>query len=325
MNPPIIAGAATVVGKKEGEGPLGGEFDKIYDDTSVGERSWEKAESAMHRDAVVRALAAADVSAADVDIFFGGDLLNQCVGTAFGIKDMDMPYCGLYGACSTMSLSLAMAALVTESGIVQTALASTSSHFCSAEKQFRMPLEYGGQTPPSSQRTATAAGAAVVKSVGEGVKIQSVILGRLKDLGVKDSNNMGAAMAPAACSTIIDFLRDTNTVPTDYDLILTGDLGAVGSQLLIELLQKQENTDISSVHADCGLMLYDTDEQDVNSGASGCGCSASIVCSHILRRLNAGELKKVFFVGTGAMLSAITPLQGESIPGIAHGVLLVSG
>lgn len=325
VNAPVIAGSASVVGKKEGEGPLGGEFDKIYDDTTIGEQTWEKAESAMHRDAVTRALASADVSSSDVDLFFGGDLLNQCVGTAFGIKEMEMPCVGLYGACSTMALGLAFAALAAETGIAQTVVAATSSHFCSAEKQFRMPLEYGNQSPPYAQRTATAAGAAVVKSSGSGVKIQSVIIGKIKDLNVKDSNNMGAAMAPAACQTIIDFLRDTNTKPEDYDMILTGDLGDVGSRLLIELLQRQENTDISSVHADCGLMLYDLSNSDINSGGSGCGCSASIVCSYIMRRLKAGELKKVFFVGTGALLSAITPLQGDSIPGIAHGVLLVSG
>ncbi len=194
---PAIIGSAAVVGKKEGEGPLSDEFDKIFDDTTIGENSWEKAESAMHREAVTRALAAADTSAADVDMIFAGDLLNQCMGTSFGIRDIGIPFAGVYGACSTMALSLAMAGIMTDNGTVGTAIASTSSHFCSAEKQFRMPLEYGGQYPPSAQRTATAAGAAVVKSGGSGVKISAAIIGRIQDLGVTDSNNMGAAMAPA--------------------------------------------------------------------------------------------------------------------------------
>ncbi|MCR4616046.1 MAG: stage V sporulation protein AD [Clostridiales bacterium] len=319
---PVITGYAAVVGKKEGEGPLADEFDKIFEDTTMGKDSWEKAESAMHREAIIRAVSSAGISFGDVDMIFAGDLLNQCIGTSFGIRDMGIPFAGLYGACSTMALSMAMAGMLTDNGVTRTAIASTSSHFCSAEKQFRMPLEYGGQCPPSAQRTATAAGAAVIRDSGAGVKISAAIIGRIQDLGITDSSNMGAAMAPAACSTIIDFLRDTGTAPDDYDMILTGDLGAVGSELLLEMMEKQENTDISRVHADCGLMLYDLDRQDVNSGASGCGCSACVVCSHILRRINSGELNKVLFVGTGALLSAVSTLQGSSIPAVAHGVLL---
>ena len=319
---PVITGSAAVVGKKEGEGPLAREFHKIFDDTTIGKDSWEKSESAMQREAIDLALSSAGVTFGDVDMIFAGDLLNQCIGTSFAVRDTGLPFAGLYGACSTMALALAMAGIFTDNGVTGTAIASTSSHFCSAEKQFRMPLEYGGQCPPSAQRTATAAGAAVVRNSGSGVGISAVIIGRIRDYGITDSTNMGAAMAPAACSTIISFLRDTGTGPEDYDMILTGDLGAIGSELLLELMKKQENTDISSVHADCGLMLYDLDRQDVNSGASGCGCSACVVCSHILRRINAGELKKVLFVGTGALLSAVSTLQGESIPAIAHGVLL---
>ncbi len=319
---PVIAGWGAVVGKKEGEGPLGCEFSQIEQDGTLGQESWEKAESQMHKSAVEKALGEAQVSAADVDMQFAGDLLSQCTGTTFGMRDFGMPLLGLFGACSTMALSLGTAGLLLDAGAISTAVASTSSHFCSAEKQFRMPLEYGGQRTPTAQWTATAAGAAVLKSCGEGPRVEEVIIGRIQDLGVKDPNNMGAAMAPAACSTIIDYLRDTNTKPEDYDLILTGDLGSVGSQLLLELLQKQENTDISAVHADCGMMLYPMDDTDIHAGASGCGCSAAVVCSHILRRMAAGELKRVFFIGTGALLSAVSALQGESIPGIAHGVLL---
>lgn len=321
---PVIAGSAAVVGKKEGEGPLAEEFDHIFSDTTMGENSWEKAESALSREAVIRALAKAEVSSADVDVIFSGDLLNQCIATTFGLRELDMPFAGLYGACSTMALSLAMAGVFTDCGAANTAVAATSSHFASAEKQFRYPLEYGGQRPPAAQWTATAAGAAVVKKEGGGPTIEQVLFGRIQDLGIKDANNMGAAMAPAACATIADFLRDTNTKPSDYDMILTGDLGVVGSHLLCELMQKQENIDITAVHADCGMMLYAIDEQDVNAGASGCGCSGSVVCSYIMRRLKAGELKRVLFVGTGALMSTTSSRLGESIPGIAHAVLLTS-
>lgn len=324
---PKIIGSAAVGGKKESEGPLAEEFDVLFQDGTMGECSWEKAESAIQKEAVVRALAKAQVSPADADVLFAGDLLGQCIGTTFGVRDLDIPLAGLYGACSTMALSLAMASLAVETGFAETAVAATSSHFCSAEKQFRLPLEYGGQRPPSAQWTATASGACVLRSNGfpECPQVGAVIFGRIQDMGIKDANNMGAAMAPAAASTIADFLHDTQTCPTDYDLILTGDLGEIGSKLLIELLRKDHKIDIAPVHGDCGLMIYDLDAQDVNAGGSGCGCSGAVVCSYIMRRLKAGELKKVFFVGTGALMSAVSSKQGETIPGIAHGVLLTSG
>ena len=302
---PVVQGFAAVAGKKEGEGPLAAEFDHIFDDTTLGEVSWEKAESKLHREAVIRALSKAQKSPADVDVIFAGDLLSQCIGTCFGIRELDMPFAGLYGACSKMALSLLMASVFIDTGTAGLAVASTSSHFCSAEKQFR--------------------GAAVLASSGEGPRVESVIIGKMQDLGIKDANNMGAAMAPSASSTIAAFLHDTCTVPEDYDMILTGDLGAVGSKLLIELLRKDYQIDIAGVHADCGLMLYDLDAQDVNAGASGCGCSGSVVCSYILSRLKQGELKRVLFVGTGALMSAVSAKQGETIPGIAHGVLLTNG
>lgn len=320
---PAVSGYAAVAGKKESEGPLGSKFDYIYEDAYAGEETWEKAESFMHGDAVSRAIAKAGITPAQADIIFAGDLLAQCTGTTFGIRKLDIPYSGLYGACSTMALSLATAAVWVESGLASVAVASTSSHFCSAEKQFRMPLEYGGQRPPTAQWTATASGAAVVTHMENKPTVEKVIIGKIQDFGIKDPNNMGAAMAPAACRTIADFLRDTNTKPQDYDMILTGDLGAVGSELLIELLNTRENIDISSVHNDCGMMIYDLEKQtDVCAGGSGCGCSGAVVCSDILSRLESGELKKVFFVGTGALMSGVSALQSESIPGIAHGVLL---
>lgn len=322
---PTVLGFGAVGGKKEGEGPLAAEFDHIFEDSTLGEASWEKAESKLHREAVLHALSKAQKSPADIDVIFAGDLLSQCIGTCFGIRELDMPFAGLYGACSTMALSLLMAAVFIDTGTARLAVASTSSHFCSAEKQFRFPLEYGGQRPPSAQWTATAAGAAVLGASGEGPRVESVIIGKMQDLGIKDANNMGAAMAPAASATIAAFLHDTCTTPEEYDMILTGDLGAVGSKLLIELLRKDYQIDIASVHADCGLMLYDLDRQDVNSGASGCGCSGSVVCSYVMSRLKQGELRRVLFVGTGALMSAVSSKQGETIPGIAHGVLLTNG
>ncbi len=312
-----------MVGKKEGEGPLKEKFDYVYEDGSAGEKTWEKAESIIHGDAVSKAIDKAGMAVGEIDVIFAGDLLNQCIGTTFGIKELGIPFAGMYGACSTMALSMIAASVCVDSRIAVNAVASTSSHFCSAEKQFRMPLEYGGQRTPTSQWTATAAGAVVISDKQSKIGVEKVIIGRIQDYGIKDANNMGAAMAPAACRTIADFLNDTNTVPEDYDMILTGDLGSVGTELLCELMIKQENIDISSVHNDCGLLLYDIEKQkDVAAGGSGCGCSGAVLCSDILNRIESGELKKVLFVGTGALMSSVSSLQNESIPSIAHGVLL---
>lgn len=324
---PSVHGYAAVVGRTEGEGPLAQEFDYCYTDDSInGCPSWEKAESALQREAITRAIAKAGLSPEDVNLIMAGDLLDQCIGTSFGIRELQIPFLGLYGACSTMALSMGLASVLVDSGAVNYAVASTSSHFASAERQFRLPLEYGGQRPPSAQRTATASGASVIAENKENFPcIEAVIFGKIMDLGIKDANNMGAAMAPAAASTIGDFLNDTRTSPTDYDMILTGDLGSVGAELLIELLKKDYGYDISSVHGDCGLMIYDIEAQDVHAGGSGCGCSGSVVNSYIMRQLKEKTLKRVLFVGTGALLSPTSTMQGESIPSIAHGVLLTSG
>lgn len=320
----FISSAAAAVGKKEHDGPLGEYFDFSYPDDGIGQTSWEQAESELHRKAVETALKKSNLTPDGINIHFGGDLLNQCCATTFGVKDFNIPIAGLFGACSTMALALALSAVFVSSGYADNALASASSHFCSAEKQFRFPLEYGGQRPPTAQRTATAAGAEVISNSDNGsfVKIESAIFGRICDPGITDANNMGAAMAPAAADTIARFLNDTNTVPEDYDMILTGDLGEIGSELLIDILAENYNIDISKVHNDCGLMLFDKEKQDVHSGGSGCGCSASVVCSYIFRKLSSGELKKVFFAGTGALMSPTTSQQSLSIPSIAHGVLL---
>ncbi len=324
-NRPRIISSAGVVGKKEGEGPLREEFDRIFTDGRMNEDSWEKAESALQKAAIETAIQKSGKQNEEIDLLFAGDLLGQCIGTTFGIRDFGIPFAGLYGACSTMALSLAMAGVFVNSGAAKTAIAATSSHFCSAEKQFRLPLEYGGQRPPQAQWTATAAGAAVVENAENGVAIEAVTFGKICDMGVTDANNMGAAMAPAAADTIAAHFRESGTKPTDYDLIVTGDLGAIGSKLAVQLLNSEHGYDISGIHKDCGTMLFAIDAQDVNSGASGCGCSAAVVCTHFMRRLREGEIRKMLFVGTGALMSTVSSQQGESIPTIAHAVVLKGG
>lgn len=315
-NPPSALAYAAVGGKKEGEGPLARDFDLLCDDSSFGEQTWEKAESRLQKDAVNKALEKARLSSGDIDLIFAGDLLNQCVGSTYGLRDLEIPFLELYGACSTMAESLAVASLFVDNGLAERAAAVTSSHFCSAERQFRFPLEYGGQRPPTAQWTATASGAVIVGAAAQAPFIREVSIGKITDLGITDANNMGAAMAPAAASTIETFLRDTGTGPEDYDLILTGDLGKVGKALLLDLLKRQ-GIDLSRNHDDCGLMLYD-EEQDVHAGGSGCGCSASVLCGYVLPRIASGVYKDVLFAATGALMSPTSVQQGESIPGIAH-------
>lgn len=320
-NPPVITASAGVAGKKEGEGPLRNEFDEVFDDTTMGQDSFEQAESALLKNAVIRALTKANKSAADVDFIMTGDLLDQCTGSCFALKDLEIAFIGMYGACSTMALTLCNSAMLIDAG-AHCCVAGASSHFASSERQFRYPLEYGGQRPPTSQWTVTGAGAAVVVKNGSGPKIKAIHIGTITDLGIKDANNMGAAMAPAAAKTISDFLDDTQTSAEDYDLILTGDLGYTGSTLLHEVLALEYHKNIKSVHNDCGLMIYDLKEQDVNSGGSGCGCSASVLCSHIMNKINDGKYKRVLFVATGALMSPTSAKQGQPIPGIAHAVLI---
>ncbi len=321
--PAVIAWAAAV-GKTENEGPLAGEFDVRYQTDQICPGSWEMCESRLAEDALGKAFEKSGKNKEDADLLFAGDLLNQCVASTFAARGTDIPYAGLFGACSTMALGAALAALSVDSGAARLAAACASSHFCSAERQFRFPLEYGGQKTPTAQRTVTGAGSMLIaQSDGELPRITNVMFGRIRDQGITDANNMGAAMAPAAACTIIDFLRDTGTAPEDYDLILTGDLGKIGSDLLLELMLRREHTDLSRVHNDCGLMIYDLARQDVACGGSGCGCSASVVCSHILNQLRAGILHRVLYVATGALMSPTTAQQGENIPAIAHAVEFV--
>ena len=319
-NRPYLLGHAAAVGKKEGEGPLGERFDYVAKNDRMGQRSWELAESELQKTAIRLALRKATLPERSLDLILAGDLLNQCIGSFLASMHANVPYLGQYGACSTMAQGLALGGCLVESGAADRLLAAASSHFCSAERQFRFPLEYGGQRPPTAQWTATASGAAIVgteEMSGMNVYVRKVCMGTIQDLGITDANNMGAAMAPAAASTIKTYLEDTKTKPSDYDLILTGDLGQVGRDLLLELLLK-ENISISEQHNDCGLMLYDRESQDVHAGGSGCGCSASVFCSQILRRMRAGELNEVLFMATGALMSPTSVQQGESIPGIAH-------
>lgn len=314
-HPPSVAGHANVVGKKEGEGPLADSFDQINQDDSFGEKTWEKAETAMQKLALSSALDKAGLSASALDYILAGDLLNQCIGSGFAVRGQDVPFFGLYGACSTMAESLSLAALLLDGGFATHAAAMTSSHFCSAERQYRTPLEYGGQRTPTAQWTVTGAGAVILGGQGSAC-ISAVTFGRVRDLEVKDINNMGAAMAPAAAETIRRYFSDTGEAPAAFDAVYTGDLGAVGSQLLAQLLERDGL--VLHNHQDCGLLVFDRATQDVQAGGSGAGCSASVLCCHVLPRLEAGKLRRVLFLSTGALMSQTTFLQGESIPGVAH-------
>jgi len=320
---PSVLSYAAVVAKKEGEGPLASYFDTVSEDSTFAQQSWEKAESKMQKDAVSLALTKASLSPDQVDCIFAGDLLNQCISSTFGLREFGIPYFGIYGACSTMAEGIALGSLMIEGCALKHTAAVTSSHFCTAERQYRFPLEYGGQRPPTAQWTVTGSGAVIL---GENVSppyVRQVCIGCIEDKGIKDANNMGAAMAPAAAATIRRFFEDTKTDQNNYDLILTGDLGQVGSDLLYELLFR-DGYDIKAKHSDCGLLVYDREKQDVHAGGSGCGCSASVLCSYILPSIKDGRLQNVLFIATGALLSPTSAQQGESIPGIAHLVHLSS-
>lgn len=326
-NKPSVIAWSAVVGEKEGEGPLGSVFDMVLDESELPADSWEKAESCFHKTSIGVLLDKAGLKDSDIDVIYAGDLLNQCSGTGFAVRDYNIPFVGVYGACSTSVLSMINAAIGVSSGMFRRAVSSTSSHFCSAEKQFRFPLEYGGQRTPTAQWTVTGAASALISEDDSGFypQIEKAIIGKIVDKGVKDAANMGAAMAPAAAQTIAEFLKQTNSKPEDFDLILTGDLGKVGSELLFELLLTEYGIDIKPVHNDCGMMIYSIGNQDVHAGGSGCACCGTVMCSEILNDLNSGKINRVFVVATGALLSNISPYQGQSIPSVAHGILLTKG
>lgn len=320
---PVIKAFASSVGKKESEGPLGKEFDKVFKDTTLKEPSWEKAESRLQTETVKILLKKCGMDASEINYIFAGDLLNQCMSSSFGLRSLNIPFLGQFGACSTMAQSLFLAATSIEAGIADYSVAVTSSHFCSSERQFRFPLQYGGQRTPTAQWTVTGSGAILVARNEKGPKIKYCTVGRITDLGIKDANNMGAAMAPSAAKTLLSFFSDTKTKPDDYDLILTGDLGEVGSSLLKQLLEN-EGIRLKTNYNDCGLMIYYKEKQDVHAGGSGCGCSASILCSLILNKVKNKELKNILFIATGALMSPTSAQQGETIPGVAHLINIVA-
>ena len=320
---PSIVSYGTAVGRMEGEGPLGSCFDYVSEDSGFGENTWEKAESRLQQHAFEQALLRGSIAESDISFVFAGDLLNQCTGSAYSMRNNGLRFVGMYGACSTMAETLCMAAIFADNSVGTLCAALTSSHFCSAERQFRFPETYGGQRPPTAQWTATASGCAVVGAHSEAPFIKTVTIGTIIDMGIKDANNMGAAMAPAAFDTLKTHFANTGTKPEDYDLILTGDLGYVGSEILRDLFL-QDGITLGERYNDCGLMLFDREKQDVHAGGSGCGCSASVLCGHILPRVKKGELKNVLFAATGALMSPTLVQQGESIPGISHCVHISS-
>lgn len=319
--PPTIIATSTMVGPKENEGPLSKYFDRALDDDYFGESSWEKAESKMIRETIKKAINNANKKINEVNYMFAGDLLNQIVSSSFAAREFDIPFFGLYGACSTMAESLSIGAMTIDGGYADTVVCATSSHFSSAERQYRFPLEQGVQRPPYAQWTVTGAGAAVLSNKGNGPVITHVTTGKVIDFGIKDANNMGAAMAPAAASTIAAHFKDTGRAPEYYDLILTGDLAEVGRSITVELLKK-EGLNVDSNYTDCGILIFDKEKQDTHAGGSGCGCSAVVLNGYIYKEMKKGKFKKILFIATGALLSPITSWQGESIPSIAHAVAI---
>jgi len=316
--PAILAGGA-VVGKKEGAGPLGDRFDYTLQDGRFGQKSWEKAETELQNEAVRFALDKAGLSEDEPDYIFSGDLLNQCIASSFAHRASNSAYVGLYGACSTFAEGLALSSMFVNAGYARSAAACASSHFCSAERQYRYPMEYGGQRTPTAQWTVTGAGCVLVGEREDAPQIDAVTIGKIVDAGISDVNNMGAAMAPAAFETVRQMLDDTATAPEDYDLIVTGDLGYVGSDLFCDLFAVECGYDIKARHTDCGVMIFHQ-KQGVNAGGSGAGCSAAVFAGHLLRELQNGRYRKMLFAGTGALLSPLSSQQGESIPCICHAV-----
>ena len=321
-NQPVIEEWASVAGKKESEGPLGSHFDICNKDSYFGQKTWEQAEKHMQELALKKLKE--KTGNQKFDVVFSGDLLNQCIGSSFTLRNTNIPHIGLYGACSTMAESLMMAAMTINAGYFDNAVAMTSSHFASSERQYRFPLGYGGQRTPTAQWTVTGAGAALVSAEGKGPKITACTVGTVTDLGIKDANNMGAAMAPAALQTIRAHLDDFNLSPKDFDLIITGDLGQLGKDALLVLAQK-EGLELGGKLCDCGTLVFDLLKQDVHSGGSGCGCSAITLCGYLLEQLQTKKLNKILFCGTGALLSPTSTQQGLPIPGVCHAVSISGG
>ena len=326
-NPPRIIGEASIVGSKEGEGPLGNLFDQVETDPKFGKDTWEEAESELQLQTARKVMEKTGMNEEQIRYLFAGDLLAQGIATSYGIMELQIPLFGLYGACSTCGESLSLASMAVNAGYANCAMALTSSHFASAEKEFRFPLEYAGQRPLSTTWTVTGAGAFVLAAAessaakGASVCVAGITTGKVVDYGIKDSMHMGAAMAPAAADTIYQHLMDYGRAPEDYDKIITGDLGSIGQKILKDLML-EKGVDLKEIHDDCGILIFDADTQDTHAGGSGCGCAAATLAAYILPKLKTGEWKRVLLVPTGALLSKVSFNEGQSIPGIAHGVVL---
>lgn len=321
-NPTIIA-TASIVGPKEGKGPLKDYFDIVLEDDLFGQKSWELAESKMVQTVLEKAVEKSGNSLQEVNYLLGGDLINQIVPASFSARELAIPFFGIYGACSNMCEALCLSSMIVDGGFANLVLAGTSSHYCTAERQFRFPLELGNQKPMTAQWTVTGAGGVLIQPNGKGPKIKRLTVGKVIDKGIDDANNMGAAMAPAAVDTIYAYFNDTKDDPNSFDLIATGDLGKLGKQIAQDLL-KEKGVDISKVYTDCGLEIFDLENQDVHCGGSGCGCSASVFTGYIYKKLQSKEFKKVMLVSTGALLSPTSTLQKQTIPCIAHAVVIES-
>ncbi|MBQ3103627.1 MAG: stage V sporulation protein AD [Oscillospiraceae bacterium] len=322
--PPSVLAYSNIGGKMESKGPLAHTFDELSQDSFFGKNTWEKAESHMQRQVLTKALEKANLTPQELNFIFAGDLLNQCISSAFNLRDFPIPFYGLYGACSTMGEGLSLAAMLIDGGFAPYAAALTSSHFCSAERQYRMPLPYGSQRTPTAQWTATAAGCCILSAQGPGPYITHLTCGKVIDLGISDVSNMGAAMAPAAYDTLNAHFRATHTSPADYDLIVTGDLGKLGHAIVTDFF-RADGIDMTKNYTDCGLLLYDLKAQDMHAGGSGCGCSAAVLNGYLLDGLRSGKWQRILFAPTGALLSTTSAFQGESIPSICHAVCICAG
>ncbi|MEG0180723.1 MAG: stage V sporulation protein AD [Peptostreptococcaceae bacterium] len=322
-NEPIILSTASIVGPKEARGPLKDYFDMTLEDDLFGEKSWEFAESKMVQTVIKSAIEKANKSIEDINYMVAGDLLNQLLSTSFAAREVNIPFLGVYGACSTMAQSLSIGAMLVDGGFADLVVASTSSHYCTAERQFRFPLELGNQKPMTAQWTVTGSGCSLLSNKGEGPRVKYITIGKVIDKGISDANNMGAAMAPAAIDTIYSYFMDTKDDPDSFDIIATGDLGKVGMKITSDIL-KEKGLDISNVYTDCGVEIFDLEVQDVHCGGSGCGCSASVFNGYIYKMLKSKKFNKVMLVSTGALLSPTSTLQKESIPSVAHAVIIAN-
>lgn len=319
-NPPVINAAACIVGPKEGQGPLAATFDRIVDDIYYGEKSFEKGERKFLEETIKLLLDKENLTSQDIDFLVAGDLLNQIISASFAAGSLEIPFLGIFGACSTMAQGLMLAAILVDGGYASKVISASSSHYCTAERQFRAPVEQGIQRPMSAQWTVTGAGAFLVSGEGQGIRVTHATVGKAIDAGIKDANDMGAAMAPAAVDTIVTHLQDVGRSPMDYDLIITGDLASVGRNIAADL-GNQQGYDLSHL-SDCGILIFDHETQDTHSGGSGCACSAVVTAGHLIQQMQAGKYNRILVVGTGALLSVTSAQQGDTISGIAHGVVL---